>query len=70
MSDPVSPEIKFGELLDALDTDNRWVYKGSLTTPRCDRLVYWNILSKVYPISKKHFESYKHHMNFRPDYER
>jgi carbonic anhydrase len=53
--DPTSKEIAYGELIDAIDTENRWIYKGSVTTPPCQTTVYWNVLSKVYPVSKKHF---------------
>jgi carbonic anhydrase len=42
--------INYGELIDALDTENRWVYKGSVTTPPCATTVYWNVLRTVYPI--------------------
>lgn len=59
LHDPDSKEVAYGELIDALDTDNRWVYKGSVTTPPCDTIVYWNVLSKVYPISYRHFGQYK-----------
>ena len=52
-------EVLFGELLDALDTENRWVYKGSLTTPPCDETVYWNVLAKVYPIQPRHLFLYR-----------
>lgn len=57
--DPESKEVAYGELIDALDTDNRWVYKGSVTTPPCAKTVYWNVLSQVYPISVRHLELYK-----------
>jgi len=43
-------EMAYGELFSVLDTNNRWVYKGSLTTPPCDHHVYWNVLRQVYPI--------------------
>jgi hypothetical protein len=33
-----------------VDTRNRWVYKGSVTTPPCATMVYWNVLTTVYPI--------------------
>jgi carbonic anhydrase len=49
-NDPVVPEIPFGDLMAAIDTNNRWVYKGSLTTPPCSKLIYWNVVGKVYPI--------------------
>ena len=51
--------ILYGDLMDIVDTNNRWVYKGSVTTPPCDRYVYWNVLSKIYPISEKHLQLIK-----------
>lgn len=65
-TNPISAEVAYGELIDALDTDNRWVYKGSVTTPPCARLVYWNVLSKVYPIQPKHLLQYKQQLAKRP----
>jgi carbonic anhydrase len=41
-----------------VDTRNRWVYKGSVTTPPCATFVYWNVVRDVYPISAKHYEQY------------
>lgn len=43
--------VSYGSLMTLVDTDNRWVYKGSVTTPPCHTLVYWNVVRKVYPIS-------------------
>ena len=51
--------INYGELVSVLDTSNRWIYKGTVTTPPCARFVYWNVLNKVYPIKEKHFNAYK-----------
>ena len=47
---PTTDEIPLGELMAMLDTNNRWAYKGSLTTPPCSKTIYFNILYKVYPI--------------------
>ena len=44
--------------MNMIDTDNRWVYKGTLTTPPCTGFVYWNVLNTVYPISKKHLDQF------------
>ena len=48
--------IPYGDLMMMVDTRNRWVYKGSVTTPPCATLVYWNVLQKVYPIKQKHLD--------------
>ena len=39
-------------LLHAVNWDNRWSYRGSLTSPRCDTGVSQNILRTVLPISE------------------
>jgi hypothetical protein len=38
------------------DMDNRWVYKGSVTTPPCDTFVYWNVVRRVYPLKQRHLD--------------
>lgn len=38
------PAIPWGELMSLLDYDNRWTYKGSLTTPVCTIGAYWNVM--------------------------
>uniref|UniRef100_A0A7S3CQV1 Alpha-carbonic anhydrase domain-containing protein n=1 Tax=Strombidium rassoulzadegani TaxID=1082188 RepID=A0A7S3CQV1_9SPIT len=57
--DPVVSLVAFGDLMSMIDTNNRYVYKGSVTTPPCDRFVYWNLMSTIYPISQKHLDLYK-----------
>lgn len=53
-------EIPLGELMNTVDTMNRWVYKGSLTTPPCNvgdpGLIFWNVINKVWPMKKKHLQ--------------
>lgn len=48
--------IPFGEFMEVLNSDERFVYQGSLTTPPCAYKIYWNVLTTVYPISKKHYD--------------
>ena len=42
-----------------VSTDARYVYKGSLTTPPCTESIYWNVVTKVYPIKVKHLEAFR-----------
>jgi len=55
-TDPLVDMVTYGDLLMMVDTENRWVYKGSVTTPPCHRYVYWNLLQTVYPIKQKHLD--------------
>ena len=43
-------EVPYGDLMMMVDMDNRYTYKGSVTTPPCAQNVYWNVLRTVYPI--------------------
>lgn len=58
-TDPVASFITYGDLMNMVDTDNRYVYKGSVTTPPCGQYVYWNVLSTIYPISQRHVDQFK-----------
>ena len=51
--------VTYGDLMQMVDSTNRWVYKGSVTTPPCATYVYWNVLSTIYPISQKHLDLFK-----------
>jgi carbonic anhydrase len=44
VSDPLVAEVPYGDLMMMVDMTNRWVYKGSVTTPPCARFVYWNVV--------------------------
>ena len=57
--DPVVSMINYGHLLQMIDTNNRYVYKGSVTTPPCAQYVYWNVMTTIYPISQKHLDLFK-----------
>jgi carbonic anhydrase len=48
--------VSFGDLMTMVDLEDRWVYKGSVTTPPCDSIVYWNVVKRVYPIKQKHLD--------------
>jgi len=61
-SDPIVAEVPYGELMMMVDTSDRWVYKGSVTTPPCDGLVYWNVLRTIYPIKQKYLDGFKNQL--------
>ena len=48
-------EVKYGDLMMMVDMNNRWTYKGSVTTPPCATYVYWNVVREVYPVSARHY---------------
>ena len=55
-SNPKVPIVPFGDLMRLIDMDTRWVYKGSMTEPPCETLVYWNVVRTIYPIKQKHLD--------------
>lgn len=55
----VADMILYGDLMEMVDSNNRWIYKGSVTTPPCATFVYWNVLSTIYPVSSKHLNLFK-----------
>jgi hypothetical protein len=52
--EPYVGYVPIGDLMNLVDSSNRWVYKGSLTTPPCTGNVYFNVVRNVYPISDRH----------------
>jgi carbonic anhydrase len=50
------PEVKLANLMKYADLNNRWSYKGSLTTPPCSKTVFFNVLRTVWPMKKKHLD--------------
>ena len=50
--------VSYGELMMMVDMDNRWTYRGSVTTPPCAQNVYWNVLRTIYPIKQKHLDQF------------
>ena len=58
-------DLEMSQMTSIFDFDNRWIYKGSMTTPPCSTFVYWNVLSTVYPISQEHADQFKENGNFR-----
>jgi hypothetical protein len=55
-TDPKVDEVMYGQLMRLVDTKNRWVYRGSVTTPPCATKVYWNVVRKVYPVKQKYVD--------------
>jgi carbonic anhydrase len=56
---PTVDLVTYGNLMQLVDTNSRYIYKGSVTTPPCATFVYWNVLSTVYPISARHVDLFK-----------
>ena len=52
--------VSFGPLMNMIQTNNRFVYTGSLTKPPCTEKYYWNIVNKVYPIKPKHLNTFRY----------
>lgn len=50
--------IPYGDLMTMLDFENRWVYEGSLTTPPCTRRAIHQVVDRVLPIKKAHYDGY------------
>ena len=58
-SDPTVDLVTYGDLHMMVDMTERWVYKGSVTTPPCDTFVYWNVVRKIYPLKQKYLDQFK-----------
>lgn len=56
-------EIPYGKLKNMVDISNRWVYKGGLTTPPCTRVVFFQVVHRVLPISERHYQAYLRHQS-------
>lgn len=57
--EPVVDVVSYGAIMNMADFENRWIYKGSVTTPPCAENVYWNVLTTVYPIKQAHLDAFK-----------
>jgi len=62
---PVVDNIGYGKLMDLVDHEARWIYKGSETFPPCEQYVYWNIISRVLPIKIEEFAKFTKLMESR-----
>jgi len=47
---PIADSLDYNSLMGLVDFSNRWIYKGSLTTPPCHRYVVWNVVNHILPI--------------------
>lgn len=50
-------EVKLANLMKYADLNNRWSYKGSLTTPPCSKTVFFNVMRQVWPMKKSHLDA-------------
>jgi len=48
--------------MNMADMNNRWIYKGSVTTPPCKTNVYWNVLTTIYPVKQRHLDQFKNQL--------
>ena len=61
-SSPLADLVSYGDLMTMVDTRDRWVYNGSVTTPPCAHSVYWNVLRTVYPVKQKYVDGFKNQL--------
>ena len=52
MNPSVTSQVNFKDLLSNLNTEDKWLYKGSMTTPPCYGPIIQNVARTVYPIDK------------------
>ena len=57
--------LGYGDLMMMVNTTERWVYKGSVTTPPCATSVYWNVLRTIYPIKQSVLDRFKSKLDER-----
>lgn len=48
--------------MNMVNMNNRWVYKGSVTTPPCAKIVYWNVLRTIYPMRASDLTKFKNQL--------
>lgn len=56
-------KLNLGEMMNVVNFKRRWVYHGSLTTPPCSPVVYWNVIDFIFPIRDIEFEHVKEVMH-------
>jgi len=45
-------------MMELLNFEERWMYRGSSTTPPCEGGVLWNVLATVYPIRQETLDAF------------
>jgi carbonic anhydrase len=58
-ANPTVDLVSYGNLMTLANFNERWVYKGSVTTPPCATNVYWNVVSTIYPVKQKYVDQFK-----------
>ena len=56
------PRLSIGDLMMALDMNERWTYMARDSFHGCNTYgnkIYYNVLTKVYPIKEKHLNYFK-----------
>lgn len=46
--------LPFNKAMKEVDWANRYVYKGSMTTPPCEKYVQWSVIKTIYKIRSQH----------------
>lgn len=59
---PIHMRGKMEIMYKHIDFNNRWAYEGSLSTPPCSRIAYYNIAKKVYKLHPEDLEKIKRGM--------
>ena len=62
--------LGYGDLMMMVNTKDRWVYKGSVTTPPCATSVYWNVLRTIYPVKQSTLDNFKRQLDRNPGLEK
>lgn len=58
VDDPVVDRVRFGTMMNSVDFDNRWMYKGSRTVPPCNQYILWSVIKQVYPVRQRDIDQF------------
>lgn len=64
----IAPIFTIGDVMKAINFEDRWAYKGSVTEPPCATFVYWNLVRTVYPIEIERYELLKDYLYAKKGY--